>query len=170
MAYLLQYFGYDPIEESIHKFFRAFEIYCNVKNISVEHRPTLLDSLIGEPTKLAYDQAILDGGPNGIVNPVIPPPAAQDAAAAAVAQAELNIHNAYRDHYVNRKNWLINHFHGAEEQLAVREVINSMSMVSGESPKQFYIQIGAQVRKSGLPADAIETITEFTWMKGLPKD
>src|SRR5215210_3546125 len=170
MAYLPQYFGIDPIEESIHEFFRAFEIYCNVKNVSVEHRPTLLDLLIGDPAKLAYDQAIINGGPDGIVNPNILPPAAPDAQPAAVAQADLAIHNAHRDRYNNRKNWLINHFHGTEEQLAVREVMNSMFMVAGESPKQFYIRIAAQARKSGLPVDAIETITEFTWMKGLPKD
>jgi hypothetical protein len=48
--------------------------------------------------------------------------------------------------------------------------MNSMFMVTGESPKQFYIRIAAQARKSGLPADAINTIAEFTWMKGLPKD
>jgi hypothetical protein len=170
MAYLPQYFGFDPIEESIHDFFRTFEIYCNVKNISLENRPTLLDSLIGEPAKLAYDQAIVNGAPNGIENPIIPAPPAPDAAAAAAALANNAIRNAYQNRYTNRKNWLINHFHGAEEQLAVREVMNNMFMATGESPKQFYIRISAQARKSGLPANAIDTIAEFTWMKGLPKD
>jgi hypothetical protein len=66
MSYPPQYFGFDPIEESIHDFFRNFEIYCNVKNVSLENRYRLLDALIGEPAKLAYDQAILDGAPNGI--------------------------------------------------------------------------------------------------------
>ena len=170
MAYPLQYFGFDPIKESIYDFFHSFEIYCNIKNVSVENRSILLDSLIGEPVKLAYDQVIIDGAPQGIENTVIPAPAAPDAAAAAEAAADRAIHNAYQNHYTNRKTWLINHFHGIKEQLVVREIMNNIFMITGESPKQFYIWISAQARKSGLPADAIDTIAEFTWMKGLPKD
>src|SRR5215217_799880 len=117
MAYPPQYFGIDPLEEPIHDFFCAFKIYCNVKNISQAHCPTLLDSLIGEPAKLPYEQAIIDGLPNGIANPVIPAPAAPDATPAQTAIADAAIATAYQACYNNRKNWLINHFHGAEEQL-----------------------------------------------------
>jgi hypothetical protein len=119
MAYPPQYFGFDPIEEPIHDFFRNFEIYCNVKNVSLENRSQLLDSLIGDPAKLAYDQAIINGDPDGIENPVIPAPAAPDALPAAIALADRNIRAAYQARYDNRKTWLINRFHGPEEQLAV---------------------------------------------------
>jgi hypothetical protein len=95
MAFLPQYYGIDPIEESIHDFFSAFEIYCNVKNVSWENRITLLDSVIGDPAKIEYDQAILDGAPNGIAIPDIPPPAAVDAAPNVVAQANREIADAH---------------------------------------------------------------------------
>ena len=81
----------------------------------MENHSVLLDSLIGEPVKLAYDQAIIDRAPQGIENTVIPAPAAPDAAAAAEAAADRVIHNAYQNHYTNRKTWLINHFHGTKE-------------------------------------------------------
>src|SRR3954453_7367673 len=45
-----------------------------------------------------------------------------------------------------------------------------MFMLTGKSPRQFYICITTQIRKSGIPADAIEPIMELTWMKGLPQD
>ena len=87
MAYLPQYYGTDPIEEPIHEFIRAFEIYCRVKNIGIEERYGLLDSLIAEPAKTEYDAALAPGVPNGIVSPNIPDEAAQGAAPAAVAAA-----------------------------------------------------------------------------------
>ena len=61
----------------------------------MENHSVLLDSLIGEPVKLAYDQVIIDRAPQGIENTVIPAPAAPDTAAAVAALADQAIHNTY---------------------------------------------------------------------------
>src|SRR5690349_4545558 len=87
----------------IHTFFLKLERWFAINNIGKVRWSSILDNVIEDPAKHAYDAAVLQGVAPGIVDVVIPPIAAPAADEAIVRAADLAIRTAYNNLYTNRK-------------------------------------------------------------------
>ena len=114
----------NPINKLIRQFFKDLETYFKAKGIAIIRKHSLLDKLVRYPAKLAYDAAI----GVAIVNPVIE---GNDAVRLQLAE----------DRYTNRKNWLIERYHGPQQQEAIRDAMTTMMQFPDENPAMFYARI-----------------------------
>src|SRR5215213_10296233 len=119
------FYGVDNLLRPIHHFFQQLEIHFECKGIPHSRRYPILVALLGDPALQEFTAAVADGT---IANPNIP-------AEPALAEA------AHLARYVARKEWLINRYHGVEEQAAIRAELSSTKMELGESPSTFYARI-----------------------------
>jgi len=134
--------GYDPLREPIRTFFEDLETFFAIKGIAAARRPEILDTLIRDPAKEAYDAAAAAGAHDG-----------------ADAAAE----------YLARKNWLIARFHGDDEQRIMRNAIREMAQGISESPRQYYGRVVTAVRQGGYPEAARPVLVESAFIQAFTK-
>ncbi len=146
--------GTDTIGKPIQKFFEKLEQWFESKNTLTARRWVILDTRIERPAKHDYDAAILAGG---IVNTPYPDQAADVG----------GILRTDNERYVNRKNWLINRYHGEMEQEAIKDAITNMRQGETESPKNFYSRVAIMVEDAGYPDAVRPHQTQSTWLAGL---
>jgi len=139
--------GRDPLGEPIHDFFEKLELYFAIKNTPLDRRWAILDALIKEPAKRAYDIAITNPGINMPI------------------QGDENAQNqAHTARYAGRKNWLLAQYHTAREQRVLRTVVGAMKQNLSESPRAFYNRLAIAAYKAGYAEAAIPAVLESAFL------
>src|SRR3954471_22792937 len=107
---LPEYFGYDPMAESIHQFLEDFEDYCVVKNVTAANKVAHLNRAIKYParTEFTANQGAAATFAIRVRDPI----------GDAAAQQAINETN-----FTNCETWLCGRFFGPEQQEALQAVI-----------------------------------------------
>src|SRR3954464_1216179 len=139
----------------VDDFIDNFKTYCIVHRITGDQKLDLFDSLIRQPAKQEYDEALTDN-----VQMLWPPALAADPAVDLVARdivARLNIRIA----------WLRNQYQGPRQYQAVRKTLTLLRQGSHEDPRDFYNRVVKAYDLSGYPDEAKNVLIEETWERGL---
>ena len=148
--------GFDPIDKPIEEFLQAYKRYIAINHIAQNRWADILDTLIEQPAKTAYDAAL---GGNGI---------AADADLAGMDEAATAVEFQNRFHH--RRNWLRETYNGQEQQDIAKDVLEQMCQGIHETPQIFYQRIIGQVRCSGYNAAIMHIIAKQIFMKGIHPD
>src|SRR5829696_4129737 len=139
----------------VDDFIDNFKTYCIVHRITGDQKLDLFDSLIRQPAKQEYDEALTDD-----IQMLWTPMLDADAAADLIAQdqvARLNIRIA----------WLRNQYQGPRQYQAVRKTLTLLRQGSHEDPRDFYNRVVKAYDLSGYPNEAKNVLIEETWERGL---
>ena len=137
----------------VDDFIDNFKTYCIVNRITGDQKLDLFDSLIRQPAKQEYDDALAD-------DMVWPAALAADALPAAIAAD-------YADRLNIRIVWLRNQYQGPQQYQAVRQTLTLLRQGSHENPRDFYNRVIRAYDLSGYPAAAKDVLIGETWERGL---
>ena len=130
--------------ESVIKYIQEFEYLVVVKLYIAAQQKAVLGASIQGPAKVAYDQVVLLGGAQGIVQ------GTGDA-----------------DFIRNAKEWLRRTYHTADIQQGIRDQIQNMYQGPDEDPQMFSIRINHALSLSGYGAQVSIQLLELTFMNRL---
>jgi hypothetical protein len=148
--------GFDPMNQPISKFLQEFRRYVAIHNINQARWADILDTLIDEPARTAYEAA---KGGNGIRED-------EDLGMMAVGPLAAE----FRARYDARRTWLQNTYNGQEQQDRAKDILEEMYQGINETPEIFYNRIIAQVHRAGYAAAMMPVMARQFFMKGLHRD
>ena len=157
----------DPGSLDIQGFFRKLERWFLTNDTRNARWYGILDSVIDYPAKANYDAAIILGAAPGIVDAAVPPEAAPGADEAAQRAAHALRETAWRNKYINRKDWLIQTHHGPVEQDRIKTEIPTMKQGLNELPSHFYARVYRAVEDAGYLQATIETLARTVFETAL---
>ena len=146
--------GFDPLARPVEKFTNELQRYFVINNIVPARWPFILDTLIEEPARTAYEAAIA----GGIIRADVP-----NLVDAALVQ-EL------RDRYEARIEWLEETYHDQDSQDLAKDILEGMVQGMNESPQLFYGRITTQIKRARYDAAVTAVVAKQIFMKGIHRD
>ena len=122
--------GFDPLTRPIDKFITELQRYFVINNMVPGRWTFILDTLIEEPARTAYEAAIAAN----IIRADVP-----NLVDAALAQELMDRYNA-------RIEWLEETYHDQDHQDLAKDILEGMFQGMNESPQLFYGRIATQVK------------------------
>ena len=116
--------GFDLIDKPIKEFLQAYKRYIAINHITQDRWADILDTLIKQPAKTAYDAAL---GGHGI---------AADRDLAGMDEAATAVE--FQNHFHHHQNWLRDTYNGQEQQDVAKDVLKQMCQGIHETPQIFY--------------------------------